>query len=187
MGKYDIRYIHLDSADRLAGENVNNYTYRLGPAQYNISLDKCKKIEIVSIEVPYSFYVVKNTVTANNIISFDDSGATDTATIVPGQYTAAQLAVEIKTRMDAASSLPQVYTVAYSNVTMMFTISSVANFQLLFASVANQLANIIGFTLTDLAGANTYTSQGVASLNGPNYLLVKSKVTGYFRVWLIGA
>jgi len=60
---------------------------------------------------------------ANNSIVFND-GADRTATLTAGTYTGAELAVELKTALEAANAGGDTYTVSYDGTTKKFTIAN---------------------------------------------------------------
>lgn len=83
-----------------------------------------------------------------------------TATLTVGSYNAASLAIELKKQLDAEGALT--YTVSYSEVSHKFTISSTANFQLLWSTgIADtaELGKLLGFDIeADDTSASSYTS-----------------------------
>ena len=101
---------------------------------------------------------------SNNKIDFEEVLSTEiTATLTSGSYTPADLATEIKTRLDAAGTAT--YTVTYDALTRKFTIlSDLAGpviFSLLFVTGTNQQfssSSLLGYDVLDLTGAATYTS-----------------------------
>ena len=99
---------------------------------------------------------------SNNVLTFNEGGGNLTATLKDGNYTASSIASELKTKLDAAGG--QVYTVTTDSINGKITISAAANFSLLW-SLNPSLAKTLGFNVTDLTGANTYTSQGPLNLN----------------------
>lgn len=103
----------------------------------------------------------------NNKIDFKEAsgGVQLTATITSGTYSTSGLALEIKTRMQAAGVA--VYTVTFSSTTGLWTIaSSGAFFSLLNTSGTNAAASLLkaslGFPNTDKLGALTYTGSTIA-------------------------
>lgn len=99
--------------------------------------------------------------TTNNKIDFKESGGGPelTATLTQQDYTAITLAAEIKAKLEAAGG--EVYTVAISDLTGEWTISTGGSFlSLLFATGTNTAASTgpeIGFLAGDRTGSTSYT------------------------------
>lgn len=99
--------------------------------------------------------------TANNKLDFKEGSTAKVATLATGQYTLAQLATEIGTKMTTAGT--QTYSVAVSAVNEL-TISAATAFSLLVASGANAAASIfehIGFTGDDLDADTSHQGDAV--------------------------
>lgn len=108
------------------------------------------------------FYYGWQITTANRNLDFND-GANKTAVLKVGYYTSQSLALEIKKKMDALSSLD--FTVTFNRITRRFTISSTANFSLLFSSGSNSgtsPALVLGYTNTDKTAASSYLAESVS-------------------------
>jgi hypothetical protein len=104
------------------------------------------------------FYYGWQITTSNRYLDFND-GSDKVATLQVGTYSSAELATEIKKKMDAVSSLD--FTVLFDRVTREFTILSTSNFSLLFSTGVNSgqsCAAVIGFNYADFSSATTYTS-----------------------------
>lgn len=103
----------------------------------------------------------------NNKINFKESnvGLELTATLASATYTVTGLQTEIKTKMQAAGT--QIYTVTFSSVTGIWTISSAGSFlSLLNLTGTNQLVATLkvslGFPNSDKTGALTYAGSLIA-------------------------
>jgi hypothetical protein len=103
----------------------------------------------------------------NNKINFKESagGSELTATLTAGTYSSATLQTEIKTRMQAVGA--SVYTIIYSAVSAMWTVSTAgAYLALLNTTGMNAATNVfkvsLGFPNTDKTGATSYTGSLIA-------------------------
>jgi hypothetical protein len=103
-------------------------------------------------------------VTVNDIyINFDEGSGELAATVTAGVYSFTGLASAVATALNNVGS--QVYTVSANRLDRTYTISSVANFDLLFATGANtglSIASVIGFDVADVTGSNSYTGTNSA-------------------------
>jgi hypothetical protein len=127
-------------------------------------IDNVKKIEIMSLQVPFTFYAFT---ALNNIIQI----TTGQAAIPPGNYNATTLAAQLETTMDAIGG--GAFTVTYSQSTHKYTITTTgAAFQIL-TTASNNIANEIGFT-TDSTLATSATADSVVNTNGARYLELRS-------------
>lgn len=122
-------------------------------------IPKVTRIQIQNAMIPLTFYNIN---TSNNTINFND-GIARVATLVPGTYTAQQLAANMKIVMDAISTL--VYTITINTITQRITISSTANFSLDFTSLISSLSKMLGFTQSLFSGANSYTGSKNLNVN----------------------
>lgn len=93
---------------------------------------------------------------ANDKIIFDDDGvvggATYTATLSAGVYTAAEMATEIKNQLEAASGAAQTYSVIYSNNAQRFTITNDAGNNLDLLWLGSSAAVTLGYNQVDNIG-----------------------------------
>lgn len=89
--------------------------------------------------------------TTNNKL-YGDDGASFTATITSGNYTAATLVTEIQTQLNSASSN---WTVSYSTSTYLFTLANTGSVTITLSNSTNAIWDTIGFTTsTDLTGTS---------------------------------
>ena len=145
------RVVHiLDSKDRTTGTN-ENFTITLTER-----LTRVQKAEVVSIEVPFSFYVITST---NNVLNFEDNvSASHQITIDEGNYSGVSLVSELTTKMDA---LYAGWSISYSNNTYKITFTHSTDFKLILAG--STLAPIIGL-LSDSTVGTSFTCQGILCL-----------------------
>jgi len=151
----------IDSEDRTAGTN-EDFTLTLDPV-----ITRVKQVEIVTIEIPFSFYVITST---NYTLNFEDNVATPlTINITPGNYSGTSFATELQTQMNTQMAG---FTVSYDDSIYKLRFQNATNFKLILAS--STLAPVMGL-LADTALATDTTLTGIANLSGPNYILIKSE------------
>ena len=109
-------------------------------------------------------------ITTNNKINFKESamGSELTATVTAGTYTSTTLAAHIKSVLDLTGA--DTYTVAFSQTTGLWTISSDGSYLALLNNTGTNQANSIlkdalGFANSDRTGALTYTGANIAIHN----------------------
>lgn len=172
-------YLLIDSRDRnpIDYPNTNNYQVDL-TEEYREILS----VTLISSNIPKSQYLINN---SNNVLDFIDSTSTTYSIQIPvGNYTISELTTQIQTSMNA-SGTTDVYNVTSNSKTNKITIATASNFQLLFNGGTekynnserniykdNSIGKLLGYTITDLTGANSYTSQNQYNLNGPTYVLL---------------
>lgn len=104
--------------------------------------------------------------TENQNLNFDEGGGELTAVIPVGAYSLEDLAEQIKVSLDAASTLPQEYTVSVDRISRRITISAASNFDLLSNSGSQFGTSIwfdIGFSsASDKTGTNSYLGESGA-------------------------
>jgi hypothetical protein len=104
---------------------------------------------------------------SNNRINFKESGGGPelTATLTAATYTAATLAAEIKTQMEAVNGADTI-TVSRSAATGKWTIATSGAFlSILFSTgtnAATSARSVLGFGSSDFTGATTYTGPSIA-------------------------
>ena len=97
----------------------------------------------------------------NYSIDFDEGSGEIQASLDIGDYTFEEFAAELEKALNAASTLPQIYTVTANRASQTLTIDSVANFELLTTSgsrLGTTAFTLAGFTGADKTGDNSYTS-----------------------------
>lgn len=152
--------------------------------------------KVLEVSVPFTYYVFwaagVNGV-GNNTFLLDDGapGSPTTVTITPGNYTAAQMATELGARLTAASAAAVTYTVTYSSITGVFTVTaSAGDFSLLFNDIPAFLVDghdlgqttprrWLGFNAgTITSTASVLVAPNAAQLSGPNFLYLCSLALG---------
>lgn len=151
--------LYIDSKFRTSGD-VENFTIQL-----DIPLKRVTKVEIVSAEIPYTFYNVTN---LNNTIVWTDGTTPYTATIEIGNYTVSDFVTTLKTAMDA--EMPG-FTITYIEKIYKLQFANATAFQLLLDE--STMASSIGLLETTALTVDT-TLSGVINISGPRYLLIKS-------------
>jgi hypothetical protein len=152
----------VDSAKRnnLLTTTSTNFTFSL-----DREVKRVRRIQLVSIQVPFTYYVINAT---NNVVEL----SAGTGLLPEGNYNISTMLSQLKTTMDAIGGGP--YTLATSNTTHKLTITSAGAFQVL-TSALNNIASILGFSV-DSASSTTVVADGVISLNGPKFLVLKSSL-----------
>lgn len=178
-------YIVIDSRDR-------NHDLFVNPNNYQVEFDNVLKsiisIELVSAELPAVQYNIN---TNNNLLYFNQGGATLTATIPIGQYDDIDnLRSAIQSAINSATDSDGDYTVTVSTVTRKMTLTKGSGtFGLEFVGdsevfvegqtrtkyLASSIGPVIGFSRSDLTSALTYTGDNQYNLNGENYILLYVK------------
>lgn len=148
--EYDIYEVAVKSSDLIYGTLDG----------FSVNLSRCIKpdyVSVVSAEIPASFYVIT---TGNNEIPFQENiGVAATATLTSGNYTPSTLAAEIATQMSAVSPNVRAYTVTYSAITDVITISvNLGTFALLWASSTQKLWRNLGYTSSSTTQAASQTN-----------------------------
>lgn len=109
------------------------------------------------------FYYIGGVSLSNQNINFDEGGGELLAAVEISSYTIEELALAVKTALDAAGTL--VYTVDFDRDTRKFTISATGSFDLLVSTgtqASTSIFDLLGFTGGDLTGASSYTADSVA-------------------------
>ena len=103
--------VAVNSRDRNLGSDYNTNQFRWA---FRRPLKDIVSIELVNGFVPADLYNIN---TGWNIFTFGEGQKIWTVTLIPGQYTATQLATELQTRLNALNGVTNVYTVTYSTIT----------------------------------------------------------------------
>jgi hypothetical protein len=152
--------IFIDSKYRTTGTNENFSIDLTEP------ITRVKQAEIVTVEVPFSFYVINST---NNVLNFEDGGGTPYSIVVPeGNYSGTTFATELKTLLEAQITG---WTVAYDSSIYKLRFQRTSNFKMIL--LGSTIATLIGL-LSDSTATMDFTMQGIANLSGPNFILVRS-------------
>ncbi len=163
--------LHINSRYRSLG-TFDEFTVQVPPTQG-------KTVRLLDASISQSQYNINSN---NNLISSNEIGpgpgfviSLYEATLTPGSYSAASLATEIKTQLDAEGG--QVYTVTYSSVTNAYTISAPGTFSLAF-DVAGSPCYELGFAAEATPQGTTTTSSSSVNLAPPGYLFLSIEGLG---------
>ena len=178
--------VNIDTKDRVtsADENVVENCRIQFPSDFNI-----RQIRLIQLELPISYYNIRNINTNYLKIDFDelDGSGEKTATVpaaslvsgVEVGYTLSEFLTAITTAMNSVStSADHTYSVTHSTVTNKITITNTdgsgANFKMLWLTGTNKLSSIasmLGFSnLLDLDRASAYTGTRELNINVTNII-----------------
>lgn len=146
------RVITLRSKDRKFG-TISEFLVSINPLR-NIHF-----WQFQDVMIPMSHYQITN---LNDTITFSDP-AIKTAVLSHGVYNESTLFAEMKTKMDAASSLT--FTIAKNNITNKLTISATGAFSLLFLTAPNSPYMMLGFDKLNYGPLTTITGPNVVEIN----------------------
>jgi len=162
-------------------------------SSYRIALDEIRdvlSIELTDAQIPISEYAINET---NNIIYFEETnGVILSGIIIPGNYTATDLATEIEAQMTAVGG--SIYTVSVDTLQNKFIFSSngvggAGLFNLLFDGgtesigyerertvyIERSIGEVVGFAPEDQSGSLMYSGQFTYNLKGEKYILLYVK------------
>jgi len=177
----------LDSYDNSGKANVDyNATdwprFELGG---KIPLKGVVAIKVVSLEVPFSYYVFKS---SNNTFRLSENGGANTTITIPvGNYTSGEMTTVLGTLLTAATGVGATYVVTISNQTNKLTFTgsggTLASFILTFGSVGgtgNTSPRLyLGFEGGPTSSTGlTLVSTNSVNLSGANYLYLNSLAIG---------
>lgn len=125
----------------------------------------------MTIKTNCIFYYGHTIDDTNSNLDFKEGGGPEiTATLDIGDYTFEEFAAEIEKALNAASTLPQVYTVVANRATQRIEVSSTGTFSLLVSSgshLGTSCWDLMGFTGSDRTGASSYKGD---SQSGSSYI-----------------
>lgn len=159
--------LYIPSSARTQG-TVEDFNYIVGDAPITDIIG----YRINKVRVPDSVYTVEAPYINSHILN---EGAGDlTVSVADGFYIdIADFVAAWKAALDAASTLPQVYTVSYSAITAKFTVSAAAPFVLDFT--ASPFAILAGYEIGEITpSAVSQTSTNLAESRSPNIMFVES-------------
>jgi len=110
--------VEVNSQDRSRTKSFSSNNFRWN---FRRPLKDVVAIELVSGSIPADLYNV--TPDWNNFMFAEGTGAKIKVTLTPGQYTAAEVATELQTQLNAIVGKTNTYTVAYSATTKRLTIT----------------------------------------------------------------
>ena len=154
----------------------NNVTLTPSSAKTNFPVSNLKSIFRNKVMRTNGYFLIDS---SNRYIDFRETngGPELTAILDEGTYTPATLSAEIASKMDAASANARTYTVTFDLLTGKWTITGETFLELLWDSgtnTANSLGPVIGYAVTDLTGAITYTAASRA-LHTEEFVIVDLK------------
>jgi hypothetical protein len=150
--------LYIDSKHRTSGTS-ENFTLQL-----STNIAKIQQVEVISAEVPYTFYVINST---NCAISWSSGATVYTANVPVGNYTITTFLPALQTAMNAVMAG---FTVTYSTVTFKITFANATAFSILGTSTISDIIGLSGTT----ASAASVTLPRVFNIGGPKYLLIRS-------------
>ena len=153
-------YLLIDSRDRLYSTDTSSqFTIQLG----NI-IPQIKSVKLKRILMNHVIYNISSEYSNNSFIFYETSTNT-TITMTSGYYTPNQLALALKTLLNANSPNFYTYDVVYSSITSKFTISCTNNFIVKVSS----LGNVMGYTV-QTSSTTSQISDSITTLNDPSYM-----------------
>lgn len=162
--------IYINSKQRNAGENINDWTLDLSSLKYrNVS-----SIQVKRVDMDRTFYDINNN---NNQLYFEDFGTTArTVTVTNGHYsTITLLAAQIESDMDSSAS-GDTFTVTADVPTGKINILDDAGvFELTTTTTTNAIWDFLGYnTSADKTGATNYDTDNNTCLKYTRYIDIVS-------------
>ena len=144
--------------------NSNSFTIELSRPMNDV-----KSIELISCEIPISYYNVN---TNNNKLVIRENGAVGNLIIatIQGAYTASNYATQLQIDLNSGTTRGYVYSVSYNKNQNSITISSNNTFQMISATNCHTL---IGYNNITTALANTWVSTNACDFAGERYVCLK--------------
>ena len=164
------KMLFLNSAGRSTGE-IYDFSINLPVELVNrIGQEEEAIMHLISITTKYSFYNIDTD--RNNSFDLYVDTVTDPIILTPGNYNVTQLAAEIQTQLNAASS-GLTWNVTYNTKTNRFTYvksgGTVVRFEFDLSKSANRILGFLSdFTFT----SNTETSEIIISIGNPETMLI---------------
>jgi len=177
----------LDSYDNSGKANVDYPAtdwprFELGG---KIPLKGVVAIKFISAEIPFSYYIFKD---SNNTFSLSENGGANTTVTIPvGNYTSSQIISTLSTLLTAATGTGATYVVTISNQTNKLTFTgsggTMTTFTLTFGSVGgtgNTSPRLyLGFEGGPITStAKVINAPNAVNLSGANYLYLNSLAIG---------
>jgi hypothetical protein len=164
-------FISIGSEDRTSG-SVSNFVIKLGNP-----IEHINAIKIEQVIVPITWYTVMSGI--NDKIYVDD-GTLYTATLTEGVYTPSTLATEMQTKINAAYTPDNNFTVTLSALTYKYTVThSATNFELAFGTNTTASARkLMGFNEADTGLGLTHTADNIYDLGHNETIFVVSSDLG---------
>lgn len=163
--------VYLDSDSRSTG-TLERPIIDLSP----YGLTDVKSWRIKGIFIPFTYYVFNSN---SNTITFSEGGAPITVTLANGNYNTTTMALEIAVKMNAATTVGNVYSVSFGPGSYQCNISAggAAVAFRLDPTPSNSALYYLGWQYSSLtASAVTQTSPYSVRLSGPTHIYIRSAV-----------
>ena len=156
----------LDTKDSVDPSRPHDAVFNLNAFVKDDAFHAIKLKSVTFLNARYNIH------SGNNTLVFQEDGvsANLVATLTPQNYSATQLATELKTQLDAAGA--NTYTVTYNAQTLQFTIAT-SGTSIKITGDSTCLREI-GFTAQTTFQASSTTSDLVVRLDGTQYVSVVS-------------
>jgi len=155
----------LSSSDRTSSSvSSTDFTVEIPSPLYGIQF-----IYLRNASIPLTYYNVDST---NDKVYYTPIPQLDTlsVTLNHGNYTAQTLVTHVVAKLNAVSN---VYSGSYNVDTMKITISSTANFRLLFSNTVSSAASILGYENVDTASATSHTATYTPKLHPLEHIYIE--------------
>lgn len=157
----EIRQVNIDSKDR----DPDSFSREHFWIDIPVNIDRVKKVELYSVEIPYSFYAITGN---NNILRYtfsNDQSNVLNIQIPYGNYTASRF-------VETLNSMLNGITVIYDRETQKLNFSAVVAFRL---DPSSPIAYILGIDSSEIINyVLNYTPSHVINITGPRYLCINS-------------
>lgn len=151
--------------DQTSYPNQNDYYF-----VFDDDINDVASAKMISIDVPMSSYLINSYF--NTLWVTVGGGGEVTVPLTQGNYSAADLATMMQTRLNA-TVVGTTFTVSYTASTDKFTFSALTNFTLNFANKKNGLHALLGFKNQDYASAgNQIIAPYRCNLEFNNYIVM---------------
>lgn len=171
-------FISISSRDRTSG-NSNDFKIKL-----TTPIEDIRFLKSVTVTIPVTWYTVMSGI--NDKIYITVAGPTTyTATLTEGNYTFANLIVEVQTQINAAYTPDNNFTVTQSALTEKITVThSGTNFQLTWSTNTTASARkLLGFSETDTTSGLSSTSDIIPKLSHDDTLFIRSQALASGMSW----
>lgn len=155
-------FVCLESENRSRG-TATNATWVL-----DTPIPGVTGFSVQDVEIPFAWYPINAN---NNSIRFVQSSTTYDITLTAGVYTPDELATELQTQLNAATSG---FTVTFSETTLKFTVSNSTAFNIIDDNntTAQKLIGLSG----DTGSVTSWVSDNVIDLSGTRHVLLESNL-----------
>jgi len=166
---------HINSFYRTTGVS-ENFTLTLDKPIFRVS-----KVDVVSIEIPYSFYVVN---VNNNVFDFEDGIGTPYQITIPvGNYDGTTFATQLTTSMDAVYAG---WTINYNNSVYKLEFEHTGDFKLLSIeeSSTSTASPLIGVLFNGVKEITKITTVAQANIIDDEYIDIGADGDNIlYRIW----